>query len=88
MKSLYRVAKKKYSLAYHRIAGYGRPKYALAEDKKMLETGNDIVWELMNGNHKITINDPAKAIKAIDEAKNHPEFLSLYWIIHKIVNNK
>ena len=54
----------------------------------MLETGNDIVWELMNGNHKITINDPAKAIKAIDEAKNHPEFLSLYWIIHKIVNNK
>lgn len=80
------VAKKKYSLTYNRIAGYGRPNYDLVEERKMLETGNDIVWELMNGNPKITISEPAKAIKALDNAKNHPEFLSLYWIIYKIVN--
>ena len=56
------------------------------EKKKMLETGNDIVWELMNGKHKIEILEANKAIKALDKAKNHPEFLSLYWIIYKVVN--
>lgn len=53
-----------------------------------LQSGNDIVWQLMNGNPKIEINEPARAIAALDKAKNHPEFMSLYWIIYKIVNGK
>ena len=53
---------------------------------KKLESGNDIVWELMNGKHKIEIKEVEKAIKALDKAKNNPEFLSLYWIIYKVVN--
>ena len=51
-----------------------------------LESGNDIVWELMNGKHKIKIDDASRAIKALDKAKNNPEFMSLYWIIYKVVN--
>ena len=56
------------------------------ENKKMLETGNDIVWELINGPHKVEINEREKAVKALDKAKNNPEFASLYWIIYKLVN--
>lgn len=51
-----------------------------------IESGNDIVWQLMNGNPKIEITEPARAIAALDKARNHPEFLSLYWIIYKVVN--
>ena len=51
-----------------------------------LETGNDIVWELMNGKHKIEIAEVQRAIKAIDNAKNNAEFSSLYWILYKLVN--
>lgn len=81
------VRKKSYKLTYNRIAGYGRPNYSLAkEDKKMLETGNDIVWELMNGKYKVKITEVDKAIKAVDKAKNNTEFASLYWILHKLVN--
>lgn len=80
------VAKKKYSLTYNRIAGYGRPKYELAKEKKILETGNDIVWELINGKHKIKIDDVKRAINALDHAKNNPDFMSLYWILYKVVN--
>lgn len=50
------------------------------------ESGNDIVWELMNGKHKIKITEVTKAVKALDKAKTHPEFDSLYWIIYKVVN--
>lgn len=54
--------------------------------KKMLETGNDIVWELMNGKHKIEITEVERAVKALDEARKKSD--SLYWIIYKIVNNR
>lgn len=64
------------------IENYGKK----AEGKVMLETGNDIVWELMNGKHKIEINEVKRAIDALDKAKNSQEFMSLYWIIYKIVN--
>ena len=80
------VAKKSYKLNYNRIAGYGRPNYALAEERKMLETGNDIVWELVNGKYKVKIDDANRAIKALDNAKNNAEFMSLYWILYKLVN--
>ena len=56
------------------------------EKKKMLESGNDIVWELMNGKHKIKITEVDRAVKALDKAKNNSEFNSLYWILHKLVN--
>ena len=52
----------------------------------VLETGNDIVWELMNGEHKIEIGEVDRAVKALDEAKKSKDFCSLYWIIYKIVN--
>lgn len=82
------VAKKTYRLNYNRIAGYGRPNYSLVqEERKVLETGNDIVWELMNGKYKVEINEVQKAINALDKAKNNDEFSSLYWILYKIVNN-
>lgn len=51
-----------------------------------LESGNDIVWQLMNGTPKIDISEPERAIKALDKAKNDAEFMSLYWIIYKVVN--
>lgn len=51
-----------------------------------LETGNDIVWELMNGKHKIEITEVQRAVKAIDDAKKNENFSSLYWILYKIVN--
>ena len=54
--------------------------------KVVLETGNDIVWELMNGKHKIDITEVQRAVKAIDNAKNNAEFSSLYWILYKLVN--
>lgn len=57
-----------------------------AVEKKMLESGNDIVWQLMNGNPKIVINEPKRAIEALDKAKDNSEFMSLYWIIYKVVN--
>ena len=53
---------------------------------KKLETGNDIVWELVNGKYKIKITEVDRAVKAIDKAKNNKEFMSLYWILYKIVN--
>lgn len=51
-----------------------------------LESGNDIVWELINGKHEIKITDIPKAVKALDKAKVNAEFNSLYWIIYKLVN--
>ena len=48
--------------------------------------GNDIVWELMNGKHKIEITEVQRAIKAIDDAKKNAKFSSLYWILYKLVN--
>lgn len=62
------------------IENYGK------EEKVMLETGNDIVWELMHGKHKIEITEVERAIKAIDDAKKNANFSSLYWILYKLVN--
>ena len=58
----------------------------LSTPEKKLESGNDIIWELMNGKHKVEIKEVSKAVKALDKAKNDPEYLSLYWILYKIVN--
>jgi murein DD-endopeptidase MepM/ murein hydrolase activator NlpD len=54
--------------------------------QKELQTGNDIVWQLMNGKLKVEINEPERAIKALDEARDNADFMSLYWIIRKVVN--
>ena len=52
-----------------------------------LVTPNDIVWELMNNpKYKIEITEVQRAIKAIDKAKTSSEFMSLYWILYKLVN--
>lgn len=53
---------------------------------KKLESGNDIVWELMNGKYKVKIDDITRAVKALDKAKTNKEFMSLYWILYKLVN--
>lgn len=53
---------------------------------KKLERGNDIIWELMNGKYKVQIDDVNRAVKALDKAKDNPEFMSLYWILYKVVN--
>lgn len=60
--------------------------YNSTEPLKELETGNDIVWQLMNGILRVEINEPKRAVKALDEARNNSDFMSLYWIIRKIVN--
>lgn len=60
--------------------------YVSEPTQKELQTGNDIVWQLMNGKLKVEINEPERAIKALDEAKDNAEFMSLYWIIRKVVN--
>ena len=51
-----------------------------------LETGNDIVWELMNGKHKVKITEVERAIEALDKAKNDAKYSSLYYILYKLVN--
>ena len=61
-------------------------KEMISVSTKKLETGNDIIWELMNGKHKVEINEVQKAIDALDKAKNNQEFMSLYWILYKLVN--
>ena len=62
------------------IENYGKA------EQKMLETGNDIVWELMHGKLKVEITEVQRAVKALDAAKKNANFSSLYWIIYKIVN--
>lgn len=53
---------------------------------KKLEAGSDIVWELMNGKYKVEITEIDRAVKALDKAKNSEDFMSLYWILYKLVN--
>jgi murein DD-endopeptidase MepM/ murein hydrolase activator NlpD len=60
--------------------------YVSEPTQKELQTGNDIVWQLMNGKLKVEINEPERAVKALDKAKDDAEFMSLYWIIRKVVN--
>ena len=54
--------------------------------KTKLESGNDIIWELMNGKCQVKINEVSKAVTALDKAKNDPNYSSLYWILYKVVN--
>ena len=62
-------------------------KEGVYECRVLLESGNDIVWELMNNpKYKVEINEVQRAIRAIDKAKTSAEFMSLYWILYKIVN--
>ena len=61
-------------------------KEMISSNTKKLETGNDIIWELMNGKYKIKIDDVARAVAALDKAKNNKEFLPLYWMFYKLVN--
>ena len=56
------------------------------DEPKKLETGNDIVWEIMNGKYKVKIDDVKRAVTALDKAKNSQEYMSLYWILYKLVN--
>ena len=56
-----------------------------AQLKKNLTSGKEIVAELVN-KHKIKIDDVDSAVKALDKAKEHPEFMRLYWILYKVVN--
>ena len=67
---------------------HGKLPYITYEKSKSekLETGDDIIYELMNGKHKVEINEVQKAIDALDKAKNNQEFMSLYWILYKLVN--
>ena len=54
--------------------------------QKELQTGNELVWQLMNGKLKVEISEPERAVKALDEAKDNADYMSLYWIIRKVVN--
>lgn len=60
--------------------------YVSEPTQKELQTGNDLVWQLMNGKLKVEINEPERAVKALDKAKDNAEYMSLYWIIRKVVN--
>lgn len=68
------------------VSLWNKFKEMLSATAKKLETGNDIIWELMNGKYKVEIGDVKRAVTALDNAKNNKEFLSLYWILYKLVN--
>lgn len=54
--------------------------------KYVLESGEDIINELIHGKYKVQINEVSKAVRAVDNAKNHSTLHSLYWILYKLVN--
>lgn len=56
------------------------------EKKQELTSANDIIWELMNGKHKVEILDVPRAVKQLEEAKKTES--SLYWILRKLVNGE
>ena len=56
--------------------------YTYVEEKKMLETANDIAWELNHSYFPIT--DMPRFVKALEAARK--ENSSLYWGYYKIVN--
>lgn len=60
--------------------------YISEPTQKELQTGNDIVWQLVNGKLKVEITEPERAVKALDKARDDADFMSLYWIIRKVVN--
>lgn len=56
--------------------------YEYKEDKPMLETANDITWELNHSYFPIT--ETEKFVKELDKAKKDNS--SLYWGYYKLVN--
>lgn len=56
-----------------------------AQLKKEFTSAKDIIAELVK-NHGVKIDDVDRAVKALEKAKNSQELLSLYWILHKVVN--
>ena len=57
----------------------------LKEKPKMIESPNDILWDLINNPKlKIEISDEKRALQALTRAKEEQN--SLYWILYKIVN--
>lgn len=56
--------------------------YTYKEDKPMLTSANDIVWELNHSYFPIT--ETAKFVKELEEAKKKNS--SLYWGYYKLVN--
>jgi hypothetical protein len=53
--------------------------------EKALESGSDIIKALIS-KYGVEINEVARAVKAVDKAKTDSNYLSLYWILHKLVN--
>lgn len=68
------------------VSLWNKFKSMISTPAKKLETGNDIIWELMNGKYKVEIGDVKRAVTALDSAKSNEEFMSLYWILYKLVN--
>ena len=68
------------------VSLWNKFKSMISATVKKLETGNDIVWELMNGKYKVKIDDVKRAVTALDKAKSSQEYMSLYWILYKLVN--
>lgn len=68
------------------VSLWNKFKEMISKPAKKIETGNDIVWELINGEHKVEIHDVKRAVAALDKAKDSQEFMSLYWILYKLVN--
>ena len=68
------------------ISLWNKFKEMISMSTKKIETGNDIIWELMNGKHKVKIDDVNRAVVALDKAKTSNEYMSLYWILYKLVN--
>lgn len=76
-KDCQKFSSEKIALAVAECLGYG---------EKKIESGNDLIWELMNGKYNVKINDIPKAVKAVDKAKYNADFSSLYWILYKLIN--
>ena len=58
--------------------------YGKADTTPMLETPNDITWEI---NHRyFPIEDDVAFVKALEKAQKDPELDSLYWGFYKLVN--
>ena len=53
---------------------------------KSIDTSRAIIREIID-RYGIEITDVERAIAALDKAKNDTSMLSLYWILHKLVNN-
>lgn len=68
------------------VSLWNKFKDMISTPAKKLETSNDIIWELMHGKYKVKIDDVKRAITALDGAKNSQEYMSLYWILYKLVN--